>query len=674
METKPKRSITDHFAIVPKEKKKEVKIHPLFTKKLTKKPVSPPPPPTPPTLPVAPAAPTLAAAQPTRTKKSTEKLRRAKKIKTNKQLDILNATVDTRGFFRSIKQARENRHSYSLEPLCEPPPLFDNQAIQDLMNLNYPQWQSNACCKLLFDSINFRPNLKIPWCDKYRPNCVDGLVVADLPDLQYLRDWLETLKIRKDPDRKNVGSLQGEDEPFNLVLLVGCHGIGKTAAVYTAAKETGYSIFEINASSRRTGKDVIKQVGEMTASHLVRFDHQQKKRKTGETIIIRDTVKKSKKVDIASHFKRMLTMSSANIPPEKEADVVMEDATSISGMSEKVAVEEDTVMEEAKPIINHTITSFFKKAIQTPPPPPSPPAAVVEEDISLVQVKPVNNTITSFFKKSMQKTATTESSISTTEPIMTITESTTTTTECQTATTESSTTAAKVSAESLTETEAESMDEEANTKDEHKQSLVLLEEVDILFEEDKGFWPAVIELCQKSRRPIIMTCNDDSEIPFEQLNIQTTIYFEIPEKQSMLAYVQLICCSENKTVEPYDLEFLCELYHYDIRKVIQTLQLWLNDDNRYLFARVMGFLDLLWIQKNDTLGILMDRLKGSSAKTIELCIDYITSKQGQHRQEKVMGIEDIHKRMENAAYADAWIEFTDKQRHQIYAYSANKIR
>lgn len=40
-----------------------------------------------------------------------------------------------------------------------------------------------------------------------------------------------------------------------------------------------------------------------------------------------------------------------------------------------------------------------------------------------------------------------------------------------------------------------------------RQSLVLLEEVDILFKDDVNFWPAVISFIRDCRRPVICTCN-----------------------------------------------------------------------------------------------------------------------------------------------------------------------
>jgi hypothetical protein len=40
-----------------------------------------------------------------------------------------------------------------------------------------------------------------------------------------------------------------------------------------------------------------------------------------------------------------------------------------------------------------------------------------------------------------------------------------------------------------------------------RQSVILLEEVDILYQADSNFWPTVIHLIKNSRRPVIMTCN-----------------------------------------------------------------------------------------------------------------------------------------------------------------------
>ena len=45
-----------------------------------------------------------------------------------------------------------------------------------------------------------------------------------------------------------------------------------------------------------------------------------------------------------------------------------------------------------------------------------------------------------------------------------------------------------------------------------RKGLICLEEVDVLYEEDRGFWSCVISLVEKSRRPVIMTCNGMSNI------------------------------------------------------------------------------------------------------------------------------------------------------------------
>ncbi|XP_058810661.1 uncharacterized protein LOC131675639 isoform X2 [Phymastichus coffea] len=58
-----------------------------------------------------------------------------------------------------------------------------------------------------------------------------------------------------------------------VAVLVGPYGCGKTASVYAVAQELGYMVLEVNASSRRPGKKILKEFQEATKSHRVKhFD------------------------------------------------------------------------------------------------------------------------------------------------------------------------------------------------------------------------------------------------------------------------------------------------------------------------------------------------------------------------------------------------------------------
>ena len=501
---------------------------------------------------------------------------------------------DTHQFYLNQRKKRDqiqhqtNTQLQQNRPSARPQRL-NMEEIDYQMNKEYSvNWRQDRCCKVLFEKIpNLRKNSnkKTMWRDKYRPNTVEGLL-GYLPDYEYIRDWLNQLKIKNptpiDPTTKNKktkktknDNIDDKEAIYNLILFVGGHGSGKTATVYTAAKETGYSIFEINSSSRRTGRDVTDSVGEMTESHLVRFNNNTNKRKVqGETIILRDTVKKKKPktIDIAQHFKKMLSMQNGgNVEAEKP------------------------VKPEEKP---------------SPPPSLTPPP---------------QNTLESFFKKAKEK-------------------------------------------------QDLALEELANQP---KQSLLLFEEVDVLFEEDKGFWTAIIDLCLKSKRPIIMTCNDENKIPFDLLNVQYTVYFDKAttkqEQTSLSQYVQLICYAEHYSIPKREITYLCELFEYDARQIIDMLQFWLNETPSdkdehfvypYLFAHIMGFSNSLFTR--DFMQ-LMDNLKGSNSRVIEICSRYYYEYNNteQVQEQEVMDIEDLYQVIENASFADAWIGVNDKQRHQV---------
>ncbi|GAA6055540.1 hypothetical protein JCM3770_006777 [Rhodotorula araucariae] len=87
------------------------------------------------------------------------------------------------------------------------------------------------------------------------------------------------------------------------------------------------------------------------------------------------------------------------------------------------------------------------------------------------------------------------------------------------------------------------------------QSLILVDEVDVLFSHEEDFWQGLIALAQQSRRPIVMTCTDSSRIPFDDLGLQQIVpnpsaspsnflSFAAPEPLVAVPYLQLVALRE----------------------------------------------------------------------------------------------------------------------------------
>lgn len=130
------------------------------------------------------------------------------------------------------------------------------------------------------------------------------------------------------------------------------------------------------------------------------------------------------------------------------------------------------------------------------------------------------------------------------------------------------------------------------------QSLILLEEVDVLYAQDKDFWAGVVELVAGSMRPVVMTCNDVSAIPTELLPIQETLFFQPTPTEDVVDYLEAVCLNEGHLVPRSDLHSLYEhhrhrpppvpmesfphptpsrpLPHPDLRRSMLQLQFWLQ--------------------------------------------------------------------------------------------------
>ncbi|XP_055050181.2 ATPase family AAA domain-containing protein 5 [Misgurnus anguillicaudatus] len=114
------------------------------------------------------------------------------------------------------------------------------------------------------------------------------------------------------------------------------------------------------------------------------------------------------------------------------------------------------------------------------------------------------------------------------------------------------------------------------TEDQGKRtatSLILFEEVDIIFDDDTGFLAAVKTFMTTTKRPVILTTSDPTfgatfDGYFEE------IHFKVPSVTDVSSYLQLLCLAENMRTDARDVSSLLDLNRCDIRQSLLHLQFW----------------------------------------------------------------------------------------------------
>lgn len=286
---------------------------------------------------------------------------------------------------------------------------------------------------------------------KRKKNKLDGFIVdsedelaelGDLSDDQESTDS-EALPAKKTLVRSGDSNAAGAGRLQNVVLLSGPHGCGKTAAVYAVAKELDFEIFEINASARRSGKDIMEKVGDMTRNHLVQQHRAEK--------------------------------------------------SSLSGTGDGET--DDETAKDVKSGKQGTMMSFFK-------PNPNKPT----------------------------KTPTTAS-------------------------------------------KADGPPKSSASKSQ-KQSLILIEEADVMYEEDKQFWTTLMSMISQSKRPFILTCNDESLVPTQGLPLHGIFRFSPAPTDLAVDLCLLIAANEGHALQRNAVEAAYASRGNDLRATILDLNYW----------------------------------------------------------------------------------------------------
>ena len=277
-----------------------------------------------------------------------------------------------------------------------------------------------------------------------------------IPDPEHLSNeaWnLKSTVVRSETTNKH-GRL------LNAILISGPHGCGKTAAVYATANELGFEVFELNAGHRRSGKDILDRVGDMTRNHLVKH------------------------------------------PEREEASAHEQHLSDVERVDEKLE-------SDLKSGRQGTMQAFLKPKSSKVPITPS--ASNKAKD------------------KSPKKKSTAKSK--------------------------------------------DDKPEQANVSrvKSQKQSLILFEEVDILFEEDKMFWATVLDLIHKSKRPVILTCSDESILPLGEIPLHGVLRFEPPPESLAVDYMLLLASSEGHLLNRESVSSLYRFKNSDLRASIAEL-------------------------------------------------------------------------------------------------------
>ncbi|XP_074552897.1 ATPase family AAA domain-containing protein 5 [Halichoeres trimaculatus] len=353
------------------------------------------------------------------------------------------------------------------------------------------------------------------WTDKYQPqNSTD--IIGNSASVRRLHSWLKEWKLRVDREERKKqkeqkqeegsndsdwdcgedDSQDGEDILCNTMLITGPSGVGKTAAVYACAQELGFKVFEVNASSQRSGRLILSQLKEATQSHQVDSQGVNAHKPT--------------------YFNCYSTSSSTgSLRPGSSPRKINSPRRAVSSPRKTPQSPRGAKRGRLAPT---SLANFFKGGQHTNKEAPSTK----------------KNEQTAAVKKPSKKPDHAKNS------------------------------------PNLASTKEKASEEQSRRT---ATSLILFEEVDVIFDDDSGFLSAIKTFMTTTKRPVVLTTSDPSfSAMFD--GIFEEIIFQTPSSVDVSSFLRLLCLTEDVRTEQADISSLLRLNGCDIRQSLLQLQLW----------------------------------------------------------------------------------------------------
>lgn len=103
--------------------------------------------------------------------------------------------------------------------------------------------------------------------------------------------------------------------------------------------------------------------------------------------------------------------------------------------------------------------------------------------------------------------------------------------------------------------------------------LILFEDVDITFLDDRGFIAAIQHIAETAKGPLILTSsNHNLLLPDNMERLETC--FATPSVKELLCHVHMVCGAEKMRIQPHLVQKFVGCCEGDIRKTIMNLQFW----------------------------------------------------------------------------------------------------
>ena len=127
--------------------------------------------------------------------------------------------------------------------------------------------------------------------------------------------------------------------------------------------------------------------------------------------------------------------------------------------------------------------------------------------------------------------------------------------------------------------------EDKNSVNIHKESLILFDEIDIVFREDVGFWSAVNHFIKKSRKPIVLTTSDEFIQERINLNVEK-IDFCRPRIDAAVRFLKSVAKAESISLHRSLAYRIIQECKCDMRKSLNQMQIMLTNTDKDLTKKL----------------------------------------------------------------------------------------